>query len=83
MASRAKKRRKMQQSCRGFMDCRFLRPTSNMCERLFSVTKWALTDRCQSMLPSNFEEQMFLHSNAFLWGIDDVKSVMEGVAQDE
>ncbi|KAF0706983.1 hypothetical protein AaE_013834 [Aphanomyces astaci] len=83
MASRAKKRRKMQQSCSGFMDCRFLRPTSNMCERLFSVTKWALTDRRQSMLPSNFEEQMFLHCNAFLWGIDDVKSVMEGVAQDE
>ncbi|RHZ25905.1 hypothetical protein DYB26_007287 [Aphanomyces astaci] len=54
MASRAKKRRKLQQSCSGFMDCRFLRPTSNMCERLFSVTKWALTDRRQSMLPSNF-----------------------------
>ncbi|ETV75063.1 hypothetical protein H257_10662 [Aphanomyces astaci] len=35
MASRAKKRRKMQQSCSGFMDCRFLRPTSTCASACF------------------------------------------------
>ncbi|RHY49566.1 hypothetical protein DYB30_011046 [Aphanomyces astaci] len=56
MATRALKRRKLLQARSNYLDCRFLRPTSNMCERLFSVTKWAMTDRRRSVLPANFEE---------------------------
>ncbi|RLN99162.1 hypothetical protein DYB28_009074 [Aphanomyces astaci] len=56
MAARALKRRKLLQARSNYLDCRFLRPTSNMCERLFSMTKWAMTDRRRSVLRSNFEE---------------------------
>ncbi|RQM20945.1 hypothetical protein B5M09_010189, partial [Aphanomyces astaci] len=38
MVARALKRRKLLQARSNYLDCRFLRPTSNMCERLFSVT---------------------------------------------
>ncbi|RHY10630.1 hypothetical protein DYB36_006775 [Aphanomyces astaci] len=78
MAARALKRRKLLQARSNYLHCRFLRPTSNMCERLFSVTKWAMTDRRRSVLPANSKEQLFLHCNSFLWGSEDVKSVMEG-----
>ncbi|RHZ08646.1 hypothetical protein DYB31_013821 [Aphanomyces astaci] len=74
MAARALNRRKLLQARSNYLDCRFLRPTSNMCERLFSVTKWAMTDRRRSVLPSNLEEQLFLHCNSFFWGSEDSRA---------
>ena len=58
------------------MDLRFIRPTSNMCERLFSVAVYALNDRRKSVLPVNFERQLFLHADSHLWGISDVKNLV-------
>ncbi|ETV78796.1 hypothetical protein H257_07626 [Aphanomyces astaci] len=74
MAARGLNRRKLLQARSNYLDCHFLRPTSNVCERLFSVTKWAMTDRHRSVLPSNLEEQLLIHCNSFLWGSEDSRA---------
>ena len=38
-----------------YVDLRFIRPTSNICERLFSVSKFALPNYRKRILPANFE----------------------------
>ncbi len=60
-----------------YMDTRFILPTSNVFERLFSVAGYALGDRRGRMLLSNFEEQIFLHINKELWGIEDVRDMLK------
>ena len=42
-----------------YMDLKFIIPTSNICERLFSAAGYGLNDRRQAILPANFESQMF------------------------
>ncbi|RHY38716.1 hypothetical protein DYB30_010454, partial [Aphanomyces astaci] len=79
LAERALKKKKVTRVTSGFMDFRFLCPTSNMCERFFSSTKLAIGDRRCSMTPKNFEEQMFLHANINLWTIEDVQEMMRSV----
>ncbi|RHY69411.1 hypothetical protein DYB34_008694 [Aphanomyces astaci] len=79
LAERALKKKKVTRVTSGFLDCRFLCPTSNMCERFFSSTKLAIGDRRCSMTPKNFEEQMFLHANINLWTIEDVQEMMRSV----
>ncbi|RQM30587.1 hypothetical protein B5M09_006631 [Aphanomyces astaci] len=44
LAERALKKKKVTRVTSGFMDCRFLCLTSNMCERFFSSTKLAIGD---------------------------------------
>ncbi len=44
---------------RCYIDTRFLLPTSNICERLFSVAGHALGDRRKPITPLHLEEQMF------------------------
>ncbi|RHX97760.1 hypothetical protein DYB25_012277 [Aphanomyces astaci] len=69
LAERALKKKKVTRVTSGFMDFRFLCPTSNMCERFFSSTKVAIGDRRCSMTPKFFKKQMFLHANINLWTI--------------
>ncbi|KAH9102731.1 hypothetical protein AeMF1_020740 [Aphanomyces euteiches] len=76
IAERAKKRQKMSDEGTNYIDCRFIRPTSNICERFFSLAKYALTDRRRGTLPRTFEQQMFLKANASLWAISDVAAIM-------
>ncbi|KAH9069274.1 hypothetical protein Ae201684P_004962 [Aphanomyces euteiches] len=76
LAERAKKRMKKTGDDKQFMDCRFIRPTSNICERLFSMAKLALTDRRRAMHPQTFEQQVFLKVNMAYWGVDDVIEIM-------
>ncbi|ETV83487.1 hypothetical protein H257_04208 [Aphanomyces astaci] len=56
LAERALKKKKVMRAPSVYKDCRFLRPTSNMCERFFSATKLAVGDRRCSITPKNFEE---------------------------
>ncbi len=56
---RALKKRKISKTSSAYMDLRFIRPTSNMCERLFSVAGFTLNDRCKCILAMNFELQFF------------------------
>ncbi|KAH9108336.1 hypothetical protein AeMF1_016490 [Aphanomyces euteiches] len=67
LAERAKKRMKKTGDDKQFMDCRFIRPTSNICERLFSMAKLALTDCRRAMHPQTFEQQVFLKVNMAYW----------------
>lgn len=78
LAQRALKRRKqVVRTADKYLDLHFLCPTSNICERFFSKAGHALTDRRQSINPSSFEQQMFLHMNASLWGTSDVESAIQ------
>lgn len=61
-----------------YMDTRFLLPTSNMCERFFSIAGYALSNRRKGLLPSNFEAQLFLCVNRDFWGIEDVREIIKG-----
>ena len=60
-----------------YVNTRFLLPTSNICERLFSVAGKTLSDNRKSILPSNLEQQIFLNANSDLWGLKDVNSVLD------
>jgi hypothetical protein len=58
-----------------YIDLRLLIPTSNICERLFSRSGYALNERRLSILPVNAEAQVFLHLNMDLWNIDTLKEL--------
>ena len=73
---RARKKRKVLYERAKYMDLRFIALMSNICERLFSVAGYALSDRRQGINPSNFEKQLFLHANSHLWGLDELKVIM-------
>jgi hypothetical protein len=59
-----------------YMDVRFLIPTSNICERLFSQAGFCLNERRLATLPINAESQMFLRLNMNLWNIDTVDDIL-------
>ena len=52
-----------------YLDLRFLRPTSNICERMFSVAGFAFTKNRQGLIPTNLEMQLFLKANSKWWDI--------------
>jgi len=58
-----------------YMDTRFIQPTSNDCERLFSKVGYLYNDRRQSMDPMNLEAQLFLNLNNDLWSAKDVMNL--------
>jgi hypothetical protein len=65
---RIKKRKIVQQSeAEKYLDLRFIRPTSNICERQFSISGLAYTKNRQGLLPVNLEMQLFLKANSHLW----------------
>lgn len=71
-----KKRKVGGGSHKKYTDTRFIIPTSNLCERFFSKAGISLDDKRGRLLPSNLEEQMFLHANRSLWDISDVQSIV-------
>ena len=77
-ADRILKRQKLeaQGSSTEYLDLRFLIPTSNICERLFSKAGNNFNERRMLILPINAESQMFLHLNTDLWNIDTVKEIL-------
>ena len=60
-----------------YIDLRFIRPTSNICECLFSMSKFALPDNRKRLNPANLEMQLFLKVNRHLWDIELMHSEME------
>jgi len=78
-AERALKRQKSVSSVNSeeFIDTRFVLPTSNDCERLFSKVKYLWDDRRQSLLPMNLESQLFLNLNYDLWSVKDIMDLPE------
>jgi len=78
-AERALKRQKSstESSSDSYLDTRFIIPTSNDCERLFSKVGYVLNDRRQSVLPMNLEAQLFLNVNNDLWSNRDIMRLPE------
>jgi hypothetical protein len=74
-ASAVLKRRKIQ-SVSLYMDCRFILPTSNVCERFFSTAGYCLNDYRQNILPLNLEKQLFLKVNKAFWDARAVSKVI-------
>ena len=58
------------------VDLRFLIPTTNICERLFSKARFSFNQRRMSVLPINAESQMFLHLYSSLWDIAIMKDIL-------
>ena len=51
----------------GYIETRFLLPTSNLVERFFSVSGLAYDDFRQNMTTMNLEMQLFLKTNKRFW----------------
>ena len=70
------KRRKLEKTSNSaYYDCRFLVPSSNIAERLFSKTGDAYSAKRQRLLPINLEMQIFLHVNQGLWTKETLQAV--------
>ena len=61
---------------RKHIDRRFLVPTSNICERLFSKRGYHLTDNRMCICPENLEQQIFLNVHSDLWSVHNIESVL-------
>ena len=58
-------------------DLNWLPATSNICERLFSRSKYTLTPYRSHMTPFNFESSMFLLINRDFWDIELVGQIID------
>lgn len=59
-----------------YRDTFYIHPIFNICERMFSVAKHALTDHQRGIPPHSFDSQLFLYMNQNFWGIKDTKSIV-------
>lgn len=75
-AEQALKKRKVRVSECTYVDTRFVLPTTNIVERFFSKAGHCFSKRRKQITPENLEMQLFLHMNSHLWGIEDVREVM-------
>jgi hypothetical protein len=73
-ADRARKKQKVNTvgSKSAYMDLKWVKPTSNCCERSFSGARLILTDYRKSMTPYNFECVMQLKYNHEYWDVSTV-----------
>lgn len=63
-------------SSRRYIDTQFITPTSNICERFFSLESTAFGERRRRFSLQNFETQMFLYCNMLLWNMFDVNRIV-------
>lgn len=59
-----------------YVDMRFIVSTSNICDRLLSITGYALNDLRKAVLPANIEMKLFLHANPPLWDLLNVHEIL-------
>lgn len=74
---------RLQQRLSRYVKLNHFTPTSNKCERLFSLTKILLSDRRKSMEPYHLELSVFLRANKDLWNeftIDEMLKARPPVA---
>lgn len=62
-----------------YMDGRFLHPTANVSERLFSIAWYTLDSRQKAILPSNLDLQILLNQNSELWSQLDISKIVEWI----
>ncbi len=66
-----------------YYDLKFLAPTSNSVERLFSSAKFVLNDYRQSLSKAMFEAIMILKTNMDYWNALTVSSAMSKVSKED
>jgi hypothetical protein len=59
------------------MDVSFVPPTSNICERFFSTSKFVFSDLRNSLQNENLEMILFLKSNRQLWDENFVSKALK------
>ena len=57
-------------------DLKWIPPTSNLAERLFSRVKYVFNDHRKSLLPVNLESQIFLCVNRSFWDAKTIEDLM-------
>lgn len=60
-----------------YVDTRFLVANFNFCERMFSITSYALNNLRKAPLLINIEIQEFLYVNDFLWHFSEVQDILQ------
>lgn len=65
-----------------YQDLRFIPPTSNICERFFSLAKLVYSDLRKAMKRTTLEMILFLRLNRHLWDMDMVQKVVRDRASD-
>ncbi|EGZ17922.1 hypothetical protein PHYSODRAFT_503539 [Phytophthora sojae] len=71
-------RKKPRTAQKKFGGVRYIPPTSNAVERLFSVAKHTLSNNRQGMLPVHLETVLFLKLNRRFWNAGTVTKVVNG-----
>jgi hypothetical protein len=74
---RDRKKRRLSDEEHAYIDCSFIVATSNTVERLFSTSRYVLTDQRKRMSPIMFEAFMFLKFNRNDWNLTMVASAMK------
>ena len=62
-----------------YVNCDWIPPTSNLCERLFSRSKLVFSERRKSLMPINLEIVLFLKLNRHLWTVHTVHEVYKDI----
>ena len=89
LAERIAKKRKLSnqnQRSSAFVDLKFIPPTSNQVERLFSKARLTLGMTRHGLLPVTLEAILFLQYHKCFWGVEDVKEISrrdDSIVQDE
>ena len=73
---RAMKRQKLKKQTSSYIDSKFLIPTSNHVERLFSMSKRIFSLKRRRLLPRNLEALVLLKANRRLWDVSMVSAIM-------
>ena len=78
-----KKQRLKMKHPSSYIDTKFLLPTTNHVERLFSMSKRVFSSKRRSLLPRTLEALVFLKQNRSLWNLSMVSSVVKEAASGE
>ena len=68
--------RKKPRIMREYSNLDWIPPTSNIVERLFSLTRLTFTDYRKAILLENFESTLYLKLNGDLWDIQTIANIM-------
>ena len=80
LVERALKRQRLKKNnSSGFMDTKFLVPTTNHVERLFSTSKRIFSTKRRSLLPRTLEGLVFLKENRELWNLPLVATIVNKI----
>lgn len=58
-----------------YHDVRWISPTTCIVERLFSISRWTLTDNRSATTPEHFEQQIYLRINKQYWDAVDIEKI--------